>query len=61
MQPGIERHGAVLPFPSRPRRIEVRISAIRGREPIGRTRALMLRDDDLARLIKVAERLEAGQ
>jgi hypothetical protein len=28
----------VLPFPPRPRRIEVHISAIRGRQPIGRTR-----------------------
>jgi hypothetical protein len=51
----------VLPFPPRPRRIEVHISAIRGRQPIGRTRPLMIRKSDLARLVDVAERMERGR
>jgi hypothetical protein len=54
-----ECHGAtLLPFPPRPRRIEVRISATDGRAPIGRTRPLTLRESDFERLIEAAERLE---
>jgi hypothetical protein len=47
--------------PPRPRRriVHVTISAVRGREPIGRTRPLMLRESDLAQLVEAAERLEA--
>jgi hypothetical protein len=45
--------------PPRPRpTVEVRISAARGREPVGRTRAMLLREADLERLIEAAERLE---
>jgi hypothetical protein len=43
----------------RPRRIEVQISARDGRLPIGRTRALRIRECDLPALIEAAERLEA--
>jgi hypothetical protein len=41
--------------PPRPRLV-VRISAFRDREPVGRTRPLMLRESDLAWLIEEAER-----
>lgn len=47
------------PPPPRPRHlVAVHISAFRAREPLGRTRPLMLTESDLARLIEAAERLE---
>jgi hypothetical protein len=59
MKSSIDRHGAiVLPFPPRRPRIVVNISAHDGRQPLGRTRPLMLRESDLARLVEVAERME---
>jgi hypothetical protein len=47
------------PAPPRPRRIDVRISAVDGRAPYGRSRAFRLAHDDIERLIATAERLEA--
>jgi hypothetical protein len=47
------------PPPPRSRRIEVRISAMDGRSPIGRTRVLRLAERDFERLLEAAERLEA--
>jgi hypothetical protein len=44
----------------RSRRIEVRISAMDGRAPIGRTRLLRLTERDFERLLAAAERLEAA-
>jgi hypothetical protein len=45
--------------PPHPRRIEVRISAMDGRSPIGRTRVLRLTERDFERLIEAATRLDA--
>lgn len=45
--------------PPRPRRLDVRIAASDGREPIGRTRPLKLTESDLAWLLDAAQRLEA--
>jgi hypothetical protein len=45
------------PPPPRQRRIEVRISAMDGRSPIGRTRVLRLTERDFERLIEAATRL----
>jgi hypothetical protein len=59
------RHGGrapwanVLAFPPRPRRIEVHITAVDSRSPIGRTRPLRLTARDLAQLVEAPERLEA--
>jgi hypothetical protein len=57
---GAPRHLRLVPRPPPPRSrwIEVRISAMDGRAPIGRTRPLRLRESDLAALIAEAERLE---
>lgn len=44
--------------PPRSRRIEVRISAMDGRTPIGRSRLLRLRESDLQELIDHAARME---
>jgi hypothetical protein len=61
MKSSIDRHGGdVIQFIPRAPRLIVHISARDGRLPIGRTRPLMLRESDLARLVEVAERLEAG-
>jgi hypothetical protein len=61
----------VLPFPSaeprprfvprsqRPRRIDVRISAVDGRAPVGRTKIFRLDRHDFEQLVDVAVRLEA--
>jgi hypothetical protein len=46
------------PAPPRPRRIHVTISAVRGREPVGRTRPIRLTERDLAWLVEAAEKLE---
>jgi hypothetical protein len=55
----IERHDTtVLQFPPRSPRCAVHISAARGRQPLGRTRPLMLRESDLAWLVETAEKLE---
>jgi hypothetical protein len=51
--------GTVLPFPPRPRRLEVLISAADARGPVGRTRPLKLTESDLAQLIEAAQRFEA--
>jgi hypothetical protein len=52
-----KRTAVVLRLLPLPGRLEVRITAARGREPIGRTRPLMIRECDLARLVDVAEKL----
>jgi hypothetical protein len=44
--------------PQRRRIVEVRISARDHHQPIGRTRAMLLHEADLERLIEAAERLE---
>jgi hypothetical protein len=49
----------VVPFPPRPRRLDVRISAFYGRAPLGRTRPIRLTERDFTRLLEAAERLEA--
>jgi hypothetical protein len=50
--------GAVLQFVPRPRRLQIRITAMRGREPVGQTRSLMLRESDFVQLVAAAESLE---
>jgi hypothetical protein len=52
-------HLVPRPPPPRPRRIVIHISARDSRGVIGRTRALRLTEPDLARLIAIAERMEA--
>ena len=44
--------------PPRPRRLDVRIAASDGREPIGRTRPIRLSDRDVDELVDFALRLE---
>jgi hypothetical protein len=55
-------HGAVvLQFRPQPHRVEVQISARDGRGPIGRTRPLKLTECDFARLVDVAQQMEAAR
>ena len=52
-------HLRLVPRQPQPRRIDVRISAADGREPIGRTRTFRIAESDVERLIGHALRLES--
>jgi hypothetical protein len=50
------------PPPPRPRHlVAVHISAFRAREPLGRTRPLLMTERGLARLVEAAEQIEAAE